>query len=404
MIISPCVSLSSDIGLPHFNALVAPIAKDTPTSLYTLTLYNRSYVLDLTGNLLWFRCRESHPQIPCRSHTCITARSFQSLLCPPLVAVYKRPCCCVATPINPITQTCAFGDLTTTNLTIFTTEGRAPLEPIAVPRFISSCAPKTLLGSLPSGAAGMAGLARSRLALPTQLTAALSLPKQFALCLPSEGGASRGVAFFGGGPFVLLPPPGMDVTRVLTYAQLARNQMNDDYYIDVKGVAVGGQLVRFLARVLVFDSLGRGGVKLSTAVPYTTLKSHCYRPFLEVFARATVGIPRVPALKPFNLCLNTSGVGRTRVGLAVPQIDLMMGSGKNWTILGANSMKQVSKDVACLAIVDGGPKAEQAVVIGSFQMENNFLLFDLARGLLGFSSSLLFFRTTCANFNFSSLR
>lgn len=82
----------------------------------------------------------------------------------------------------------------------------------------------------------------------------------------------------------------------------------------------------------------------------------------------------------------------------------MLGNGLNWTVFGANSMKQVSSDVSCLAFVDGGERAEQAVEVGSYQMENNFLLFDVARNRVGFSSSLLFFQTTCSNFNFTSER
>ncbi|KAI6683730.1 hypothetical protein NL676_029643 [Syzygium grande] len=64
-------------------------------------------------------------------------------------------------------------------------------------------------------------------------------------------------------------------------------------------------------------------------------------------------------------------------------------------------MKQASKDVACLAFVDGGKAAEHAVAIGSYQMEDNFLVFDLAQSTFGFSSSLLGYTTTCANFDFT---
>ncbi|XP_058076415.1 chitinase CLP-like [Magnolia sinica] len=397
--ISPYVSSA----VPHhLRALVAPITKDTLTSLYTLTLNNnQSFVLDITGNLLWSECPQNHPLISCKSHKCTMAHSFQSPLCPPIITVNKRPCTCVATPINTVTQTCAFGDLTYTNLTISRTDGRTPITPITVPNIVSSCTPKTLLRSLPALTSGMAGLARSRIALPTQLASSLSVERSFAICLPSSSTA-HGVAFFGSGPFFLQPPPGLEITSILSYAPLLRNQMNYDYYIDVKAVAINGEMVRFLARVLMFDSLGHGGVKLSTVVPYTTLMSHIYLPFLKAFAWATRDIPRAPKVHPFDLCLNTSRLGSTRVGLPVPQIDVMLTNGKNWTFFGSNSMKQVSDDVACLAVVDGGTKAEQAAVIGSFQMEDNFLLFDLAKQRIGFSSTLLFFRTTCGNFNFQS--
>jgi hypothetical protein len=52
--------------------------------------------------------------------------------------------------------------------------------------------------------------------------------------------------------------------------------------------------------------------------------------------------------------------------------------------------------------VDGGVNPRTSIVIGGHQLEDNLLQFDLAASRLGFSSSLLFRQTTCANFNFTS--
>ncbi|CAL9173615.1 unnamed protein product, partial [Musa hybrid cultivar] len=98
-----------------------------------------------------------------------------------------------------------------------------------------------------------------------------------------------------------------------------------------RAVPVNGQAVQFAARMLELDSLGHGGVKISTAVSHT-----------------------------------------------------------NRTIFGANSMKQVSQNTACLAFPDAGPKAEQAVVISGFQTE---------RPRLSYSSTLYAMKTTCGNFD-----
>nr|GEY63101.1 basic 7S globulin 2-like [Tanacetum cinerariifolium] len=60
------------------------------------------------------------------------------------------------------------------------------------------------------------------------------------------------------------------------------------------------------------------------------------------------------------------------------------------TISTVNSMKQITKDVACLAFVDGGATTEPAIVIGTFQIDDNFLVvFDLENPNFGLSSSLL---------------
>ncbi|RRT55459.1 hypothetical protein B296_00010605 [Ensete ventricosum] len=110
----------------------------------------------------------------------------------------------------------------------------------------------------------------------------------------------------------------------------------------------------FPARILQLNSLGHdrhGGPSHG----YTTLKSRIYRPFRRALAGATKEID--PA----------DGHGEAVQTLHQRHpIHLMLPAGKNRTVFGANSMKQVSQNTACLAFPDAGPKA---VVIGGFQME-----------------------------------
>ncbi|GJT99363.1 basic 7S globulin-like protein [Tanacetum coccineum] len=118
------------------------------------------------------------------------------------------------------------------------------------------------------------------------------------------------------------------------------------------------------------------------------------------FSKVTKPIPRAKPVTPFGLCFKsfTNGTG---VSLKVPNIDFSLQEGKKWSISTANSIKQVTDDVACLAFVDGGTTSEHAIVIGTFQFEDNFLMFDLENSTFGFSSSLLSKQTSCANFNFT---
>ncbi|GAY49159.1 hypothetical protein CUMW_117130 [Citrus unshiu] len=73
-----------------------------------------------------------------------------------------------------------------------------------------------------------------------------------------------------------------------------------------------------------------------------------------------------------------------------------------WTIIGANSMVQARSGVTCLAFVNGGVRPRSSIIIGSHQLQDNLVQFALAGSRLGFSSSLLFRRTSCSNFNFSA--
>ncbi|KAL4590243.1 hypothetical protein LXL04_003169 [Taraxacum kok-saghyz] len=91
--------------------------------------------------------------------------------------------------------------------------------------------------------------------------------------------------------------------------------------------------------------------KLSTIEPYTTLRTDIYNRVVRTFWMATIGIPRVTSVAPFGLCVRTFS---NRVLQWVPDIDFGLPDGKKWTVTSANSMKQISRDVACLAFVDGG--------------------------------------------------
>ncbi|MCL7021524.1 hypothetical protein MKW94_016568 [Papaver nudicaule] len=389
---SNCVS-----GLAQpYHALVAPITKDLKTSLYSITLnINEKYVIDLGGPFLWYRCPKRYPTVPCSSPVCSSLKPYSSPSCPSLMCQSKAHCTCVVTPVNPVTNKCSLAQLTQKDLSISWTNGSTPANSTAkFNKQYVSCAPQSLLNSLPAGVSGMAGLSRSPVSVSTLfMSRKLKIKKQFSVCLPGTDSAP-GVMFFGDGPFRMVPPTPADVLSFLAYTPLVKKPKSADYFISLKGINVNNN------KVVTLGAEGHGGMKLSTVVPYTTLSSLIYKPFLKAFVKATRGIPRAPRVKPFKYCLNTTNLGSTRVGLPVAAIDLVLGKGGNWTIFGANSMKQVSDDVACLAFVDGGPEAKQPVVLGSFQIENNFLSFDLEKSRLGFSSSLFFIRTTCANFNF----
>jgi hypothetical protein len=155
--------------------------------------------------------------------------------------------------------------------------------------------------------------------------------------------------------------------------------------------------------LLSIDREGNGGTKISTVNPYTVLETSIYNAVTDFFTKELSGVPRVPAVAPFGLCFNSTNIGSTRVGPAVPQIDLVLQSESvYWRIFGANSMVQVNDDTLCIGFVDGGVNPRTSIVIGGHQIEDNLLQLELAASKLGFSSSLFFRLTTCANFKFTS--
>ncbi|CAI9107922.1 OLC1v1007405C1 [Oldenlandia corymbosa var. corymbosa] len=392
-------------------ALVLPVQKDAGTLQYVTKITQRTppvslnVVIDLGGKSLWVDCDNNYVSSTKRSVRC---RSAQCSLAGNGACTGADTC--VAFPENSATRVITSGEVAQDVLTLTSTNGSNPGRSVTVPQFIFVCGATFLLEGLARGAVGMAGLSRSRIALPSQLSSAFSFHKKFAICL---SGSTRvpGVLFFGDGPYNLLP--GIEAGSSLTYTPLLINTAGvsqgenaDEYFIGVKSIRINNKAVKLNTTLLSFDSNGVGGTKISTVNPYTVLETSIFKAVTEAFITeaAAMNMSRVPGVAPFEVCFSSENVVGTRLGARVPQIDLVLqNSNVVWSIFGSNSMVSVNDDkVLCLGFVNGGSEPRTSIVIGGYQLEDNLLQFDLATSRLGFSSTLLGARTTCANFNFAS--
>ncbi|KAL9407990.1 hypothetical protein AB3S75_046517 [Citrus x aurantiifolia] len=418
-IISPCIAQTSF----RPKALILPVTKDASTLQYLTQINQRTplvpvkYTLDLGGQFLWVVCLEDYESSsftspPCHSAPCSLANAP---FCWDCSDSQPRPGCnnntCNLLPDNTINGISFNGPLSMDVASIQSTNGKNPGRVVSVPKLLFVCADRFHLTDLANGVRGMAGLGRNSISLPSLFSSAFSFPRKFAICLSSSTKAS-GAVFFGDGPYVMLP--GVDVSTSLIYTPLILNPVSTatllfrprpstDYFIGVKSVKINGHAVPLNTSLLTIDKNGVGGTKISTVHPYTVLESSIYEAFVKAFTKELANAPRVESVSPFGACFDSTRIGSTRVGPAVPQIDLVLQSSDvYWRIFGANSMVQVKSNVMCLGFVDGGVNPRTSIVIGGHQLEDNLLQFDLATSRLGFSSSLLFRQTTCSNFNFTS--
>ncbi|XP_062179561.1 probable aspartic proteinase GIP2 [Phragmites australis] len=400
------------------SAVLLPVGKDDATQQYVTGFRQRTplvpvkAVLNLAGATLWVDCEagyvsSTYRRVPCDSKPCRLARSAA---CATSCSGAPSPSClndtCGGFPENTVTQVSTGGNIITDVLALPTTFRPAPGPLATAPAFLFTCGTTFLTQGLAAGATGMASLSRARFALPTQLAATFRFSRKFALCLPPGGAA--GVVIFGDAPYVF--QPGVDLSNSLIYTPLLVNPVStagvstkgdksDEYFIGVTGIKVNGRAVPLNATLLAIDKKGVGGTKLSTVAPYTVLESSIHRAVTDAFAAETAMIPRAPPVAPFKLCYDGSKVGGTRVGPAVPTIELVLQSeAASWVVFGANSMVATKGGALCLGVVDGGEAPRTSVVIGGHMMEDNLLEFDLEASRLGFSSSLLFRQTTCSNF------
>lgn len=405
-------------------ALILSVSKDASTLQYITQINQRTplvpatLTLDLGGQFLWVDCDQgyvssSYRPARCRSAQCSLAGAAGNCgdcFSPP------RPGCnnntCGLFPDNTITGTATGGEVGSDVVSIQSTDGKNPGRNVSLPQFLFVCAPTFLLRGLARGVTGMAGLGRTRISFPSQFSAGFSFDRKFAVCLSSST-RSRGVVIFGDGPYNFLP--NVDASTNLIYTPLLINPVSTasafsagdrsaEYFIGVKSIKINEKLVPINTTLLSINSeSGVGGTKISTVNPYTVLETSIYNAIVNAFVSELSNVTRVAAVAPFGACFDSANIGSTRVGPAVPAIDLVLQSESVfWRIFGANSMVQVSNGVLCLGFVDGGVNPRTSIVIGGHQIEDNLLQFDLATSRLGFSSSLLFRQTTCANFNFTS--
>ncbi|KAK2447777.1 putative aspartic proteinase GIP2 [Trifolium repens] len=393
---------------------ILPIEKDPLTNLFSTSLsigtpqHNFNLVIDLGGPILWYDCNKSY------NSSTYTPLSCDSKLCPGDAGCTScdgplKPGCtnntCGANIINTLADSIFSGD--TGNDILFISNSK-------VSGLISGCtnldafSDNEPLKGLPKTTKGILGLARTQLSLPKQLSLLSShkLPQKFALCLPSSNKKGLGSLFFGGIPqkssfskFQLTTIP-LIINPFSTAPIFTEGDASYEYFIDVKSIKVGGEVLNFKSSLLSIDNKGNGGTKISTLNNFTVLHSSILKPLVRNFVKKASDkkIKKVASVAPFKACFELSTIGRTITGLDVPTIDLVLEGGVKWRIYGGNSMVLVNKKVACLGFVNGGKEPRTAVVIGGHLLEDNLLEFDLVSSKLGFSSSLLLHNARCSNF------
>ncbi|XP_057431087.1 probable aspartic proteinase GIP2 [Lotus japonicus] len=402
-------------------SFILPIKKDPATNLFYTSLgigtprQDFNLAVDLIGENLWYDCNTNYNSSTYHPIAC-GAKRCPDVACIGCNGPYKPGCTnntCPANAINSLAKF-IFGGGLGEDL-IFFSKLQVPgllsgcIDTDGYPSFTGEDSP---LNGLPKSTRGIIGLARSQLALPLQLAEANKLPAKFSLCLPSSNKQGFTNLLASGkqqhplevSKSVKFQTTPLIVNPVATGAVSVQGEPSKEYFIDVKSVKIDGKVVNLKPSLLSIDQKkGSGGTKISTISPFTELQSTVYKTFIKDYIKKASDrkLKRVAAVAPFEVCFDSTTIGNSVTGLVVPTIDLVLPGGVQWKILGANSMMMVKKNVACLAIVDGGTKprmsfAKAAIVIGGHQLVDNLLEFDLASSKLSFSSSLLLHNSTCS--------
>ncbi|KAI3496560.1 hypothetical protein L1887_38925 [Cichorium endivia] len=354
------------------------IAKDPQTLQYTTQLLigtpplPTKLVVHFSGQSLWLSCAQpssSRQLVRHGSLPCLMAKSGgQSPIAPPTICDIHQE--------NPITGSTNFGDLAEDIFTIV--DGNGPV--VTVDRFLFSCSPEYLLKGLATGAKGVLGFGRSKIAFQSQAVNNFDISRKFTVCLSSSEG-------------FIISGTSSGISKSLSYTPLTSTHGPDGYYVNVKSIKINGR------RLALHDGgqgQGQGqpirGVEISTIVPYTTMKTPIYKIFTKAYVNAasSMNMTMVAPVGPFGVCFSSQE--------SVPEIELVLQSELvKLKVQRRNSMVQVSDAVMCLGFVDGGLDMSGSMVLGGYQLEDHILEFNLGTGMMGFSPSLLIQGNSCSN-------
>ncbi|PWA76418.1 aspartic peptidase A1 family [Artemisia annua] len=414
-------AISQYVPYAH-TSLVAPIRKhiDAAKPLYSVQTIlsvgdklHENLLIDIDAPLTYHACiftkriadRDHYCRIekicrsplPCNEDPCRDLQNiytYHNPSCPSITNIPSPPdigtCTCPVNVLDPVTGLCGLAYANHDAFILHTSKGRQFFKEVFYFFQYASCASSTSFKSFPANVTGVMALSAARYALPTSRGYLVSITQIIAICLPSRLSV-RGVLFLGNGPYFFNPQSDIDVTSYLSYTPLLKQPDSFGYFIRVNAIFIKNRSITVPANITT---------KLSTTDPYTTLRTDIYNSVVKRFSKVTKKIPPAKAIAPFSLCFKTSKYNGT-VSLKVPGIDLSLQDGKNWTISTTNSIKQITKNVACLAFIDGGATSEPAIMIGTFQFEDNLVVFDNVNSRFGISSSLLRKQTSCSHFNFT---
>ncbi|KAF3543396.1 hypothetical protein DY000_02002779 [Brassica cretica] len=343
-------------------AFLQPIRKDITTNLYYSPLsiganvHNINLAIDLGGSApLLLTCaaaaksRSYHP-IKCGSSRCIQAKP-DPVSCPTNTS--KKATCHKSFSTSFTEQPFKARLLRDTISLLYTDNGFTYMGGGIDMNMTIAC---TDVKPFPSIVVGTLGLAKTQMALPSQIVSLYKLPFKVALCLPSPNSgesSGSGSLFIGGGPYFMALYP-EDITKIFASTPLLpSDQSRGEYFIDVNYIQISGKIVPFFKK----------STKICTLAPYTVLHSSIYKALVLAFAEKAK-MTKVPAVKPFASCFSSKRLGRWMMGSRVSVIELLLRGGAKWKIYGSNSLVKVSEDVVCLGFMDGGVNLTMGMIIG----------------------------------------
>nr|CAD1842548.1 unnamed protein product [Ananas comosus var. bracteatus] len=226
------------------------------------------------------------------------------------------------------------------------------------------------------GAAGLLGLGRGPLSFASQLRGLYG--HAFSYCLvdrDSDMSVSSKLIF--GEDRRLLAHPDLNYTAFVAGKD---NPADTFYYVQIKGILVGGHMLQIPPETWELSGDGRGGTIVDSGTTLSYFADPAYRVIREAFVERVKKYPMVDDFPVLNPCYNVSGVEEVEL----PEFAIVFADGAVWNFPVENYFIRLEpEEMVCLAIL-GTPRSALSI-IGNYQQQNFHILYDLDKSRLGFA-------------------
>ncbi|XP_068667109.1 aspartyl protease family protein 2-like [Aristolochia californica] len=345
-----------------------------------------SLILDTGSDLNWLQC------VPC--HDCFEQQgphynpkdssSYRDISC-------QDPRCSLVSSPDPSwlcksdNQTCQYfywygdksnttGELALETFTVNLTSPSGELQFRSVENVMFGCGHWNR--GLFHGAAGLLGLGRGPLSFSSQLRALYGHTFSYCLVDRNSNISVSSKLIFGEDP-VLMSHPNLNFTSLVTGKE---NPEDTFYYVDVKGIMVGGELLNIPGDVWKIKSEAAGGTIVDSGTTLSYFTEPAYKVIKEAFVKKVKGYPVVKEFPVLDPCYNVSGVEKVEL----PEFSILFADGAVWDFPAENYFIRLDpEEIVCLAIL-GTPRSSLSI-LGNYQQQNFHILYDTKKSRLGFA-------------------
>lgn len=345
-----------------------------------------SLILDTGSDLNWIQC------LPC--HDCFEqhgspynpkdSSSFRNVSC------HDPRCSLVSSPDPPRpcksdNQTCPYfywygdqsnttGDFALETFTINLTSSTGQSEFRGVENVMFGCGHWNR--GLFHGAAGLLGLGRGPLSFSSQLRSVYGHTFSYCLVDRNSNISVSSKLIFGEDPSLMVHPN----LNFTSFVAGKENPADTFYYVQVKGIMVGGEILNIPADVWRLSPEGAGGTIIDSGTTLSYFADPAYQVIKAAFMKKVKDYPQVRDFPVLDPCYNVSGVEKVEL----PDFAILFEDGAVWNFPVENYFIWLDpEEIVCLAIL-GTPRSALSI-LGNYQQQNFHILYDTKKSRLGFA-------------------